>query len=113
MKRTVEIRTYRLKPEVKAQFHELVETQSVPLLQRWGTDVVAFGPSCEGDEGYVLIRAYDSVGELQASQDGFYASAEWRAGPRQAVLDLIEEHSSVVLDLNAPLVDALRLIFRK
>lgn len=112
MKRTVEIRTYRLRPNAKAQFHELVMAQSVPMLQRWGTDVVAFGPSCDGDDGYVLIRAYDSVADLHASQDAFYASAEWDGGLRQAILDLIEQHSSVVLDLDRSVVDMLSAIVR-
>ena len=111
MRRTVEIRTYRLKPKTKAQFHELVTAQFVPLLQRSGTDVVAFGPSCEGDDGYVLIRAYSGLADMRESQDAFYSSAEWHAGPRQAVLGLIEGHTSVVLDLDASVVDALRVIF--
>jgi hypothetical protein len=37
MTRVVEIRTYRLKPGAKARFHQLVLTQSLPLLQRFGT----------------------------------------------------------------------------
>ena len=111
MRRTVEIRTYRLKTDAKPRFHQLVATQSVPLLQRWRIDVVAFGPSCDADEGYVLIRAYSSAADMHASQDAFYASAEWHAGPRQAVLELIESHTSVVLDLDASVVDALRAVF--
>jgi hypothetical protein len=111
MTRTVEIRTYRLKTGAKSDFHQLVLTQSIPMLLRWDTDVVAFGPSCGVDEGYVLIRAYASAAELTASQDAFYGGAEWRDGPRQAIIGLIENHSSVVVELEDGVVNALRTIF--
>ena len=46
---------------------------------------------------YVLIRGYASVAELQQSQDAFYGSAEWRDGPREAIVSLIESDISVVI----------------
>ena len=67
------------------------------MLERWGVDVIAFGPSLDDDDLYVLIRAYASVGELQRSQDAFYGSAEWREGPREAIVSLIESDISVVI----------------
>ena len=44
-----------------------------------------------------LLRAYPSLEALQRSQDAFYGSDEWRSGPREAVLSLIESSISVVL----------------
>jgi NIPSNAP len=111
MHRVVEIRTYRLKPGTKSRFHDLVAAQSIPLLARWGVDVVTFGPSCADDDGYVLIRAYADAQALRSSQDAFYGSAEWREGPRRSILDLIEDHSSVVIELEDPAINALRTAF--
>jgi hypothetical protein len=108
MTRIVEIRTCRLKPGAKAPFHQLVLTQSVPMLQRFGTDVVSFGPSCAEEDGYFLIRAYASVDDLVQQQANFYGSAEWINGPRQGILDLIAEHVSVVQFADESLVEALR-----
>jgi NIPSNAP len=110
MTRTVEIRTYRLKPGTHGRFHELVTAQSIPMLQRWGTDVVSFCPSHDG--GFLLVRSYESLADLHARQDAFYASKEWRDGPRQAILDLIEEHNSVELELDESIVDIMRTMFR-
>ena len=68
------------------------------MLERWGVDVVVgFGPSLDDDDLYVLIRRYASVDELQRSQDAFYGSAEWRDGPREAIVSLIESDVSVVI----------------
>jgi NIPSNAP len=108
MTRVVEIRTYRLKPGTKASFHRLVLTQSLPVLRRFGTDVVAFGPSTSEEDSYFLIRAYASAADLVQQQGVFYARPEWTEGPRQAILDLIEEHVSVVCAADEPLINALR-----
>ena len=67
------------------------------MLKRWGVDVVAFGPSLDDEDAYVLIRRYASLEELRRSQDAFDGSDEWRQGPREATLALIESHISVVL----------------
>jgi hypothetical protein len=93
----VEIRSYRLKPGSGPAFQRLVVEQSLPMLERWGVDVIAFGPSLDDDDLYYLIRGYTSVAELQRSQDAFYGSDEWREGPREAIVSLIESDISVVL----------------
>ena len=93
----MEIRSYRLKPGSGAAFHRLVVDESMPMLERWGVDVIAFGPSLDDADLYVLIRGYESVAELQRSQDAFYASDEWRSGPREAIVSLIESDISVVM----------------
>ena len=67
------------------------------MLERSGVDVVAFGPSLDDDDLYFLIRGYASVAELRRSQDAFYGSAEWRDGPREAIVSLIESDTSVVI----------------
>jgi hypothetical protein len=93
----IEIRTYKLKPGSGAAFHRTVVEESMPMLERWGVEVVTFGPSLDDDDLYYLIRAYPSLEELQRSQDAFYGSDEWRHGPREAIVSRIESDISVVL----------------
>ncbi len=104
----VEIRSYNLKPGKRDEFHRLVTEKSLPLLKRWKVDVVAFGPSPHDDTSYYLIRAYENLAERQTSQDAFYGSQDWRNGPREAIVTLIESDTSVVLELEPSVVDALR-----
>lgn len=106
--RTLEIRSYRLKPGTRDAFHRRFETIVAPMLRRWRTDIVRYGPSPHDDRSYLLMRAYADRDAHQHEQDAFYGSAEWREGPRQAVLDSIEEYLSVVVELEAAAVDALR-----
>lgn len=58
------------------------------------------GPSLDGEDDYHLIRAYDSVEALRAGQDAFYASDEWREGPREAILALGESYNTTVIELD-------------
>jgi hypothetical protein len=106
--RFVEIRAYNLKPGSRATFHRLVTDQSVPMLNRWAVDVVAYGPSVHDDDSYYLIRSYASPEERQSSQDAFYGSDEWRRGPRQAVIECIESDTSVVIMMEPGTIDGLR-----
>lgn len=108
MSRWVEIRSYRLKPGARAAFDRLMSNDAVPMLRRWRTDVVRYGPSAHDDVSYYLVRAYASLEDRQHRQDGFYGSAEWRDGPRRAILDLIEDYTSVVVPLDDRAIDGLR-----
>ena len=106
--RIIEIRTYRLKPGSAQAFHALVRDVSIPMVKRWGADVVCFGPCLHEEASYVLVRAYESLAVLQSDQDTFYGSDEWRNGPREAILSHIDEMVSVVLQADALVIDALR-----
>jgi hypothetical protein len=107
-RRLVEIRSYRLRPGSGARFHELVSGQSIPMVTRWGMDVVAFGPSRHDPDAYFLIRAYDSLDHRRESQEAFYSTDAWRQGPRAAIVELIESDTDVVLWLSDEAVEAMR-----
>ena len=108
MSRLVQIRSYQLKPGARAAFHRAFVEQAVPMLQRWRHDVVAYGPSPHAPDAYVLVRAYDDLADLNARQDAFYASPEWREGPREHVLAMIETYLDAVLWLSPAAIDDLR-----
>lgn len=107
MNRLVEIRAYKLKPRAAQAFHAAVVSSAMPMLARWGTDVVAFGPGHEPDT-YFLVRAYDDLADLNTRQDAFYGSDEWRNGPREAIVSHIESYASTLLHLSSESVEDLR-----
>lgn len=107
MSRIIEIRSYVLKPGTRFQLHALMTTQALPMLKRWDVDVVAFA-SPNDENAYYLIRAYDNLEALNASQDAFYGSDEWRQGPREAILALIDTYTSIVLELDENTINGLR-----
>ena len=112
MRRVVEIRSYTLQPGSLPEFDRLVREQSLPMLARRKVDVVAYGVSLHDDRSCFLVRAYESLEQRQASQDAFYGSAEWKGGPRDAILSLIESYTTVVLEMDDAAVETLRSTVR-
>lgn len=104
----VETRSYRLMPGSRDHFHQLVSQQSLPLMLDWGMDILDFGPSLHDADGYFLIRAFDDLAKLEATQAAFYASPAWRNGPREAIVSLIASDSNVVMAMSHDRIEALR-----
>jgi ketosteroid isomerase-like protein len=106
--RVVEIRSYNLKPGTRDRFHQLFLAESLPLLERFQVDVVAFGPSLHDGDSYFLIRSFPSLAERERSEEAFYGSEEWRQGPREAVLADIDSYTTVVVRLDDRTLEGLR-----
>src|SRR5258707_11966710 len=52
----VEVRSYDLKPNTRAEYHRLFLEEAMPLIQRFHVDVVAYGPSLQNENSYYLMR---------------------------------------------------------
>jgi len=108
MKHFFEFRSLNLKPGRREEFHNLFTERSIPLHTRWNMDVVAHGPSLHDETSYYVIRRFDSLAHRQQIEDDFYASDDWRQGPREAMLALIENYVDIVLELDDAAVQGLR-----
>jgi hypothetical protein len=71
-------------------------------------DVVAFGPSHHDDDTFYVIRAFENARQREEMEEAYYASADWRDGPREAMMALIESYHDVVLEVDEAIVAALR-----
>ena len=108
MKKIVEIRCLSLKPGTREEFHRRYVGRALPLLLEWKFDVVAYGRSLHDDDTYHVIRAFASLEERQSMEDAYYGSAEWREGPREAMMELIDRYADVVIEMDATTLEALR-----
>jgi NIPSNAP len=108
MNHFIEIRSYNLKPGMRDEFHRLFLEEAMPLLKRWSVDVVAYGPSLHDDNTYYLMRRYDGLAHREESENAFYGSNEWRQGPREAIIALIESYTEIVLELDDITLQGLR-----
>ncbi len=105
--RLVEIRSYRLKRGSAERFVAAFQ-EALPLVRASGMDVVAFGRSDHEHESFYLIRAFASREELVAQQDAFYGSDVWRQGPRQALVDCLDDYLNTLLWMSEAGVEDLR-----
>lgn len=108
MKYLIEIRSIALKPGRREEFHRLYLAEALPLLKRWNFDVVAHGPSLHDENSYYVIRRFDSLAKRDEMEDTYYASDDWREGPREAILALMESYTDIVLELDEETVQGLR-----
>lgn len=108
MSKVVEILLYTLKSGTGSEFHKIMNEVSVPLHRSVHMDVISYGSSLHDPDAYYLIRAYDSLDHLNASQDAFYKSEAWRSGPRTDIIDRIDTSLKSVLVLDLEAVEALR-----
>ena len=104
----IEIRSINLKPGRREQFHQLYIKQALPLLKHWNFDVVAHGPSLHDENSYYVIRRFDSLAQREQMEDAYYSSSDWRQGPREAMLALMENYTDVVFELDEVTLQGLR-----
>ena len=97
----IEIRSYNLKPGTRNEFHRLFFEEALPLLRKWKVEVVTFGPSLHDEDSYFLVRSYKDLQDMQQSEDAFYSSDDWKKGPREAILSLIINYTTIVLATDA------------
>ena len=107
--RTVEILQYTLHKGTGTAFHTIMQDISVPLHQRHGIDVVSFGNSLHDPDCYYLIRAFVSPKSMTTVLDAFYASDDWRSGPREEIIRSIETSMKTVISLPQESVEGLRV----
>jgi len=72
------------------------------------TAAVAHGPSLHDENTYYVIRRYDSLAQREQMEDTYYASDDWRKGPRKAIMALIESYTDIVFKLDEVTVQGLR-----
>ena len=108
MKHLIEIRSINLKPGTREEFHRLYIEEALPLLKRWNFDVVAYGPSLHDENSYYVIRRFDSLAQREQMEDAYYASDDWRLGPREAILALFENYIDIVFELDEVTVQGFR-----
>ncbi len=108
MQAVIEIRIYQLHEGSAALFHRTMMEQSLALLRAAGTDVVAARPCLEDPCAYMIVRAYPSRAEREASQATFYGGDAWINGPRDIILGCIASYHTVVVDAEPSLTAAMR-----
>ena len=93
----LEVRTYNLKPGTRDTFHKIFEEESIPLLKEYEIEVVAYGTSPQDANTYYLIRRYTDIADMNSREERFYSSAAWKNGPRERVLSLIDNYTTLIV----------------
>jgi hypothetical protein len=96
--RVLDVRTYKLVPGGRDEFDRIFREDALPMLERDGIEVVAYGPSLDDDNSYCLIRTFPTAAERRKRLDAFYGSDEWRRNHDDSVMALIESYQVVLIE---------------
>lgn len=97
----LEIRMFTVQPGRREEFDRISRENTIPMMRRWGIDVLSHGPTLGDEDGYVLVRAFGSEEERVRLQERFYASEEWTENYEKPVMELIADYRTAVLPLDA------------
>lgn len=94
----LEILTIKIKRGLRELFREVYIRESLPLQKKWKLKVLFHGRSLHDNDTYVVIRLFESLTDHELRTGDFYASDDWRTGPREALLNMIENISTAMVD---------------
>ena len=92
-----EILTLDIKPGRRDEFRQIYVNQALPLLKKWNFDVVAHGPSLHDANSYYIIRRFKSLEDREKSESAYYSGDDWKSGPRDAIMGLVEHFAYAVI----------------
>lgn len=101
--RLLEMRLFRLHPGTRAEFHRISDEGTIPMMRRFGINVLAYGPTLNDDNGYLLLRSFPSEEERVRLSQSLYASEEWEQNYEVPVMAMIDAYHTAVI----PAADAL------
>lgn len=104
----IEILQYSLKKGKGKEFHEIMKETSVPLHINKGIDVVAYGNSMHDQDCYYLIRAFENEEKMIDDLQKFYSCDDWKKGPREAIINKIDQNMKSVLPIAEEALNVLR-----
>jgi hypothetical protein len=94
-----EILTLDIKPGRRDEFHNVYVAQSVPLLKKWNFNLVAYGASLHDANSYYVIRRFKNLEDREKSEDAFYSSNDWKSGPRDTIMGLVDHFAYAVVSV--------------
>lgn len=111
--RILELRIFRLHHGRRNEFIARFRDHLLPMLQRHGIEVVAWGSSLHDQESFYVVRAYPSVEARQTALDAMFGSTEWLMQQEDAVLGMIESYNTSVVEAEEWLIEAIAESFAK
>ncbi|MER7460430.1 NIPSNAP family protein [Micromonospora sp. NPDC126480] len=96
-RKLLEIRLFRVQPGTRDEFDRISREGTVPMMRRYGFTVLACGPLVDDEDGYYLVRVFDSVQQRLELSQRLYASQEWLDNYEQPVTAMIVDYRNALL----------------
>ena len=94
----IEMRTYRLKPGVRAEFLEIFRTRSMPAHREIGMKILGPYPSIEDPDVFFFMRAFPDLARREPMKARFYEGELWKRELEAKLMPMIEKYDVVLVE---------------
>ncbi len=92
------MRTYKLKPGVRAEFLEIFRTRSMPAHREIGMKILGPYLSIEDPDVFFFIRAFPDLASREPMKARFYEGPLWKQELEAKLLPMIEKYEVVLVE---------------
>ena len=103
----LEMRFFKVQPGTRAEFDRISREGTIPMMRRYGINVVDFGPMLNDEDGYYLLRAFRSEEDRVEKSQAIYATTEWEENYDAPVTSMISDYRTAVFPATHALAPAL------
>jgi hypothetical protein len=101
--RIVEMRTYKLKPGVRAEFLEIFRTRSMPAHKEIGMRILGPWVSVEDPDVFFFMRGFADLESREPMKEAFYEGPLWKGELEARLMPMIERYDVVLVEMPAGL----------
>jgi hypothetical protein len=94
----VEMRTYKLKPDMRPRFLEIFRSKSIPEHRRLGMKITVPYVSVDDPDTLFFMRGFPDLASRTSLKAAFYEGTLWRQKLESVLMPMIDKYDVVVLD---------------
>lgn len=94
----IEMRTYKLKPCVRANFLAIFRTKSVPEHAKIGMKIAGPFLSIEDPDTFFFMRGFPDLASREPMKAQFYEGELWKSELENVLMPMIEKYEVVLVE---------------
>lgn len=94
----IEMRTYKLKSGMRAQFLEIFRSKSLPAHRELGMKMLGPFLSVEDPDTFFFMRGFPDLASREPLKAGFYEGDLWKHELEKVLMPMIDKFEIVVVD---------------
>jgi NIPSNAP len=94
----VEMRTYKLKPDMRLRFLEIFRSKSIPEHRRLGMKITVPYVSVDDPNTLFFVRGFPDLASRDSVKAAFFEGTLWRQKLESVLMPMIDKYDVVVVD---------------
>jgi hypothetical protein len=94
----IEMRTYKIKPGMRAEFLKTFESKAQPEHEKIGMKILGPFLSLEDEDTFFWMRAFPDQKSRTRMRDQFYEGKLWTEELEQKLMPILEKYDVVVIE---------------